>query len=274
MHHVSLRATGGLRLHALRWDGGDRTPVLCVHGLSSNARLWSQVGDHLAAAGHPVVAVDQRGHGRSDKPDHGYDFPTVVADLVAVLDDLGWDRAVVAGQSWGGNVVAHLAAAHPERLTGVVCVDGGWLALRDRFASWEACLERLTPPRLAGMALRRLEAAVRAGHPHWSHEAVAATLDNMEHLADGSIRPWLTLERHLAILRSMWEDDIWAVWPRIAVPAALVPAEDGSGRQRGDVERAAAVAADVRVHWFGPPADHDLHAEHPSDVAAIIGNLG
>ncbi len=273
MRSDHVPATGGVRLRILRWDAGTGTPVLLVHGLSSNARLWSQVGDALAAAGHPVVAVDQRGHGRSDKPDHGYDFATVVADLVAVLDELGWERAVVAGQSWGGNVVAHLAAAHPERLHGVVCVDGGWLALRDRFTSWEDCLGRLTPPALAGMARRRLEGAVRAGHPHWSDESVAATLDNMEHLPDGTIRPWLTLDRHLAILRSMWDDDIWSVWPRVRVPAVLVPAEDGSGRQRADVARAASLGHAVRVEWFGPPADHDLHAQHPSAVADVIRSL-
>ena len=59
------------------------TPVLLVHGLASNARLWDGVASRLAADGHPVAAVDQRGHGQSDKPDGGYDFATLTEDWLA-----------------------------------------------------------------------------------------------------------------------------------------------------------------------------------------------
>ena len=54
----------------------ERRPFLLVHGLSSNARTWDGVAAELSAAGHPVVAIDQRGHGRSEKPpiSAGYDF--------------------------------------------------------------------------------------------------------------------------------------------------------------------------------------------------------
>ena len=95
---------------------GTQVPFLLVHGLASNARMWDGVAVVLAAAGHPVVAVDQRGHGRSSKPDEGYDFDTIVADLVALIASLGWVRPVVVGQSWGGNVVIELGA--------IVCETG------------------------------------------------------------------------------------------------------------------------------------------------------
>ncbi|MBU6317382.1 MAG: alpha/beta fold hydrolase, partial [Acidobacteria bacterium] len=68
---------------------GDGTAFLLVHGLASNARLWDGVAESLASAGHTVVAVDQRGHGLSSKPDGGYDFATVVADLVTLTQALG-----------------------------------------------------------------------------------------------------------------------------------------------------------------------------------------
>jgi pimeloyl-ACP methyl ester carboxylesterase len=107
-----------------------------VHGLASNARTWDGVAARLAALGHPVAAVDQRGHGRSDKPDTGYDFATVSADLAAVVAGLGWDRPLVAGQSWGGNVVLELAVRHPSVAGGIACVDGGTLEVARRFPSW------------------------------------------------------------------------------------------------------------------------------------------
>ncbi len=156
-----VRVTDEVTLAVRRHDG-DRRPFLLVHGLASNARLWDGVADHLAAAGHAVVAVDQRGHGQSSKPDQGYDFATVVADLVALMHALDLDRPVVAGQSWGGNVVLELAARHPDRAHAVALVDGGWIHLGDRFAEWAECEALMRPPPLAGTQYSRIAAAIRA----------------------------------------------------------------------------------------------------------------
>ncbi len=68
---------GSPDLHAS--PGPGPAPFLLVHGLASNARTWDGVAARLAAEGHPVVAIDQRGHGLSDKPDDGYDYATVTA---------------------------------------------------------------------------------------------------------------------------------------------------------------------------------------------------
>ena len=61
-----------LRLKAFVAPEGDATPFLLVHGLASTARTWELVMPLLADAGHPVAAIDQRGHGLSDKPDDDY----------------------------------------------------------------------------------------------------------------------------------------------------------------------------------------------------------
>ena len=72
--------------HDLRSGGPPATvaPFLLVHGLSSNARVWDGVARRLAAAGHEVVAVDLRGHGRSEAPADGYDTDTCADDLRCV----------------------------------------------------------------------------------------------------------------------------------------------------------------------------------------------
>ena len=96
--HEWLTLSSGVDLHTVHWDptgapgsptAGD-VPVLLVHGLASNARLWDGVALHLARRGHRVVAVDQRGHGRSSKPDDGYDMANVANDLRLLIDELGW----------------------------------------------------------------------------------------------------------------------------------------------------------------------------------------
>jgi pimeloyl-ACP methyl ester carboxylesterase len=97
-------AAGEIKLSVREWPGEGRE-FLLVHGLASNACTWERVGRNLSARGHRAVAIDQRGHGLSDKPDNGYGFDEVTSDLCAAIDSLGMQRPVIAGQSWGGNVV-------------------------------------------------------------------------------------------------------------------------------------------------------------------------
>lgn len=276
----AVSVTGGVRLSAIVHAPDPAAPprpvpFLLVHGLASNARLWDGVAARLAAAGHRSVAIDQRGHGRSEKPDDGYDFPTLVADLVAVIDALGLDRPVVAGQSWGGNVALELGARHPDRVRGVVAVDGGTIELSSEFPSWEACAERLAPPPLVGMPLARIETSIRGAHPDWPETGIAGTLANFEVRPDGTIAPWLTRERHMTILRRLWEHHPAERYGAVAVPVLLTPAEsaiDGPERIHGrlrSIDAAVAGLPCARVHWFRP-ADHDIHAQHPAELADVM----
>ena len=102
----------GVRLRATRWPGSG-TPVLLLHGLASSRRFWDLVVPGLA--GLPVVALDQRGHGDSERPDGPYDGATVVADALTALDALGLSRVVVVGHSWGATTALRRAAEAPGR---------------------------------------------------------------------------------------------------------------------------------------------------------------
>ena len=270
---ASLRATtaDGVSLRVLA-DNGDApgTPFLLVHGLASNARLWDGVREAIAATGAAVAAVDLRGHGRSDKPDHGYDFETISADVVAVLDALGWSSAVLAGQSWGGNVVLEVAARHAERVESVACVDGGWIALKD-IGPWDVVRERMAPPRLVGMPADVLEGHMRRAHSTWSDAAIAGAMANVEVREDGTIAPWLTFERHMTILRHLWEHDPVSRYPEIRRPVVLMPCDDGSDRvasKRAAIATAERLLPESRTFWF--ESSHDVHAERPEEVAAIL----
>lgn len=259
-------------LHARHWRSGDRRPVVLVHGLASNARLWDGVASALATDGHPVVAIDLRGHGRSSKPDSGYDVATVADDVHRVVDHVcaGPDAPLVAGQSWGGNVVLELAARHPGSVSAVACVDGGTIDLRSRFGSWEDCVQALRPPALAGTPLADVEAMLRRSHPDWPEEAIAGTLASFEVRDDGTVAPWLTLERHLQVLRGLWEHRPAARYAQVDVPVLLLVAGDGpeDGAVGQPVTDAARALPRARVEWM--TGDHDLHAQHPAAVAALL----
>ena len=265
---VDLRVavTGGVDLAVRASAEGDGVGVVLVHGLASNSRLWDGVAGALAAAGHPVAAVDQRGHGRSDKPQDGYDFATLTSDLVAVIDTLGWERPLVAGQSWGANVVLELAVRYPGATRAVAWVDGGTIELAGRFPTWEAARRALTPPRLAGTPLAVFEALVRSSHPDWPESGVQGTLANVEVRADGTIAPWLSLGNHLTILRHLWEHHPSERYGDVGVPVLILPAGDGQG---DEVARARAGLAVVRIHPM-PGADHDIHAQRPVALAGLL----
>ncbi len=262
----------GVSLHTVVWPDGSARPFLLVHGLASNCRTWEAVAERLHDQGHPVATVDLRGHGQSDKPDDGYDFPTLTSDLLATIAGLGFERPIVAGQSTGGNLALALAHQAPEQVAGVAGVDGGVLELADRWPRWEDCAAALAPPRLAGLGAETLAERLRGSHPDWSEVGVAATLANLEVLPDGTVQPWLTFDRHMAILRALWEQRPAALVPTLSVPLLLVLADSGDDStpgKRGAAERAAASGARVRVEWFSP-ADHDLHVQKPGPVAELL----
>ncbi|MDQ2625341.1 MAG: alpha/beta hydrolase, partial [Actinomycetota bacterium] len=87
------------RLSFATRSAGQGELVLLLHGITAGAAVWDPVLSELAR-GYRVVAVDQRGHGRSDKPERGYGPDDYVADVGALLDALGPACAVV-GHSLG-----------------------------------------------------------------------------------------------------------------------------------------------------------------------------
>jgi pimeloyl-ACP methyl ester carboxylesterase len=248
-------------------------PFLLVHGLASNARLWDGVARVLADLGHPVAAVDLRGHGRSDAPDDGYDIATVATDLIAVIAALGWQRPIAVGQSWGGNVVIELAAAHPDALAAVAAVDGGIIELADRFATWEECRERLAPPRLEGTPFTTVRRWLTEAHPDWPRTGLVGALANFEIRADGTVAPRLRLDRHLAVLQSLYEHRPSRRFALVDVPTLLLPADTGDAAWTHDkrlaVDAAVARLRHGRAHWFSP-AHHDVHAQFPLEVATVL----
>jgi pimeloyl-ACP methyl ester carboxylesterase len=105
-------------------EAGEGIPVVLLHGLTATRRYVVMGSRALERSGHRVAAYDARGHGRSSpapSPDD-YAYPTLAADLEAVLDSLELDRAVLAGASMGAHTIARFALSRPERIAAAVLI--------------------------------------------------------------------------------------------------------------------------------------------------------
>jgi len=102
-------------------EAGEGTPVVLLHGLTATRRYVVMGSKNLERGGHRVVMYDARGHGRSDPAD-AYGYGDLAEDLLAVLDDRGIDRAVLAGASMGAHTLIRLALEHPERTAALVAI--------------------------------------------------------------------------------------------------------------------------------------------------------
>jgi pimeloyl-ACP methyl ester carboxylesterase len=111
----------GRRIAYRTWGHGSRVIVL-THGLLMDNRMFTKLGPTLAARGHQVVAVDMYGHGDSDQPHDmvAYSMTQYGADVVALLDHLGLEQAVVGGTSLGANVSLEVAVQAPSRVRALV----------------------------------------------------------------------------------------------------------------------------------------------------------
>ena len=102
-------------------EAGDGVAVVLLHGLTATRRYVVMGSKNLERGGHRVVAYDARGHGRSGPaPEYGYG--ALAADLLAVLDDRGIDRAVLAGASMGAHTLIRFALDHPQRAAALVAI--------------------------------------------------------------------------------------------------------------------------------------------------------
>ena len=135
---------GDLRILVTDHGPKDGPVVLMLHGWPDTAHLWRQQIPALVQAGYRVLAPDLRGFGESDKPDEvdACRVSACAGDAMAILDDVGAERAHVVGHDWGAAVGWALALSHPERVHTLVALSVGHPAafanggLRQLKASW------------------------------------------------------------------------------------------------------------------------------------------
>ncbi len=154
------------------YDSGpaDGPAVVLVHGITASALSFGRVWRALSPAVR-TVAVDLRGRGESADLPGPYGMAAHVGDVVAVLDRLGIDRAVVAGHSMGAYVAVLGALRHPDRFTHLVLVDGGFPLPTPSGVDPDAVIDAVVGPAIARLSMEF--ASMEAYFDFWrDHPAV------------------------------------------------------------------------------------------------------
>jgi pimeloyl-ACP methyl ester carboxylesterase len=248
-------------------EAGEGVAVVLLHGLTATRRYVVMGSKNLERNGHRVVMYDARGHGRSEPADSsGYD--ALAADLLAVLDDRGIDRAVLAGASMGAHTIARFALEHPGRAAALVLITPAFDPEQPERGvdRWDALSEGLRTGGVDGF----LEAYGEPRVPESFRETVRTVL-----------RQRLSAHEHpqavADALREVPRSRAFGSWDDLA--RLDVPVTVGASRDEADPEHPYAVGE--RYTEAIPGAE--LRSEEPgsspmawqgSQLSAVIAELG
>jgi pimeloyl-ACP methyl ester carboxylesterase len=264
----------GVRLHWLEWAPSgtpERPAILLLHGLSSNARYWERVARRMT--NRLLVALDQRSHGLSDAPPTGYGLDLLAADAENVIRELGLNRPVVAGHSWGGTVALEVGARMGELVSGVALMDGPIASISESL-TWDDASRMMQPPL---PRYRSLEDAYQASRQvlgnGWDDDLQPFVKAGL--WRDGNA--WVL--RLTAAVRLQVLEQLYHFRPEVAAAAITAPllvglaANDAAMRARKEegARRMQEIRPDADIRWYD--SGHDIPLIRPDDVATDLEAL-
>jgi pimeloyl-ACP methyl ester carboxylesterase len=237
-------AANGLEIYYT--DSGQGTPLVLLHGGTGTSSSWSDQLPTLSQR-FRVLALDSRGHGRTDNPSEELRYGQMAADVAAFIDALGLERPLVMGYSDGGQIALELALHHPGATRAVV-IGGAWFRCGDKYFAAVREWGFVGPGQVD---LDTID-------PGWIEYAKA------EHVRDDDPDYWLTVLQQNAGLWYSVQDYSVADLQSISVPALILV---GARDQITDLEQSMEMyrhipAAELLVI---PGADHAAAMDHLAD---------
>ncbi|HXI95685.1 MAG TPA: alpha/beta hydrolase [Candidatus Acidoferrum sp.] len=249
----------------------ERPAFLLLHGLSSNARYWERVARRMTD--RRLVALDQRSHGQSDAPQTGYGLDVLAADAGSVIRELGLNRPVVVGHSWGGTVALEVGATLPDLVSGVALMDGPIASMSERI-SWEDAARMMQPPL---PRYRSFEEAFQASRQMlgeaWDEDLQPFVTSGLRRDGDAWVLT-LTSPVRLQIL-----EQLYRFRPEVAAAAIDAPLLVGlaaneiamRGRKEEGASRMREIRPDAEIRWYD--SRHDIPLIRADEVAADLEAL-
>jgi pimeloyl-ACP methyl ester carboxylesterase len=257
-------SVGSVTLALLEWRAPGRPGLCFLHGGSAHAHWFDLVVPEFTGRFH-AVSLDQRGHGESEWPDPpSYATEDFTADLLGVIDALGWDQVILVGHSMGGHNAMAFAAWHPERVRALVIADS----------------RPAIPPERLGVMRRRGQRGVRV------HPTEAAAVASFRLLPPDTLAQPAFL-RHLGQAAIARRDggwayrfdpnvsglrrpvDNWTLIDRIAAPTLIVRGERSPVLPGDMAERLRDGIRNSRLAVV-PEAFHHLVLDRPREFATVL----
>jgi non-heme chloroperoxidase len=241
------------------------SPLILLHGYADSWRSFERVLPNLPESVH-TFALTQRGHGDASRPTAGYTTHDFVGDLVAFMDAIDLNAAVIAGGSSGGFVARRFAIDHPQHTLGLALI-GSPLTLRDKpsvLQLWDSTISKLTDPVAPGFVREFVESTLIQPVPQ----------EFLETLVQESLK----VPAHIwkATLEGLLEDDSSEMLDQIRAPTLILWGDKDTIVPLSDQETLARAISDSRLVVYRG-AGHALNCEEPvrcaSDLSAFVLNL-
>jgi pimeloyl-ACP methyl ester carboxylesterase len=142
---ASVRLTTGPRIRYVEHGDPGEEPIVFLHGYTDSSFSFSRLRPLLDPSRYRTFALDQRGHGDSERPDGDYSLDAFAADVVAFLDAVGIGQATIVGHSMGSLVARRVALTYPNRVTRLVLI-GAILGENEPVRELRAAVQALTDP--------------------------------------------------------------------------------------------------------------------------------
>lgn len=247
-----------------------------LHGLMGFLNNWRRIITELEAT-ECCLAYDQRGHGRSIKPDEGYQPDDYANDLKVILDELGWEKVILVGHSMGGRNALNFASRFPEYLNKLIIEDIAPSGDPDGWKYYERLLKAVPTPfknraEARGFFQNEFKAKVQTRE---SVDVISAYFyANMEDQGDGTISWRFSPQAVIASAQQARAQDRWQELKRIQAPCLWIRGENSRELSREDWEKI--LLANTLIQGVEiPKAGHWVHSDQASAfVEAIKGFVG
>jgi pimeloyl-ACP methyl ester carboxylesterase len=273
-------AVNGIELDAVLAGPADAPLVILLHGFPEFSYGWRHQIPALAAAGLRVVAPDQRGYNRSEKPagTAAYRLDTLADDVLGLADALGYHRFAVVGHDWGGVVAWHLAARNPDRISRAAILNAPHPATLWHYArghpnqllkSWYVAYFQL--PVLPELGLRAGEFRGLRRALRRTSRPGTFTGEDLRHYREAWAQPG-ALTAMLNWYRALPLSPRSAAPRRVQVPVRVIWGDRDAFLDRGLAEAGAALCDSAEIIRL-PEANHWFHHEEPDRVNRLLAEF-
>ena len=264
----------GATLRYLDW-GGDGPPLILIHATGFLAALWRPIAERLSAR-FRVVAMDQRGHGESDKPADGYRFDVFADDLQRLIEALELESPIAAGHSSGGTTIVVHAARHPGVIRRAVLIE----PILPSPAWYDDSRTDRTPNTMAERARKRRAVwpsrdelfdayRTRPAFQTWQEETLRLYVDEgTRSRDDGQVELLCPPELEAQYFDAVTQVDSPSLLSKLICPTLVLWGTESDMRERtaGIIAEGLPTAHTVVV----PETTHFLPQERPDEVGRLI----